>query len=750
VDLLLLAYYYLIFGDFLICKGLCSFINLNKYIKIFPPTYFVRLHVESIYSESLGPSKVPLTILSYNSSIHAGQLSESWCKFFPVGNNFIGSRTQNTLNLIFLNITECYLRSITNGHRHSVQPCFWMDIVHGKIKDGRRANSVCEVNGGLMFTLIIADSWEHNLIKENSVVVWKKLRVKLYPNVVLVFHSSTRNSIQVLCAFNLERNLPFIYCIDTLVVSKTVLRNISAAPVSWAIDKEFKFPQQIDFSMCELRKMYSKDPLDDLLLVAILRGANESVHADSYSIISRPQQWPAYRVSNEIVLVTNTMKTFLSCHCKPVVKFEMYVKPFQLEVWFSLFLCCSLIGAFISIYNMKFKLSKSFSSYFFFVSTLFEEPYSVPSVLWNNRVFKTVTITWLLTAMVFTNLYIGLMISDVTSPLQGERLVSFDQVLDTEIVANRMSDLEPSQIQHFWLNIYNHSRKEPGSTFILNVDKVKCNVDFDSLQKLAPRHKLSDRQEGFAILQKLVDDCGGNGISSRVQKILLRHPWMYSEFKELEKELLRDYEINYNKVYQHRTVAFFAPRNRHYPRNPEFSNDEEDSIKLYAAAAIEKELVACENSIFMSDARELKYELAYLNANYPRKGFYMSEEMFENGGSNPVPWKFMKLGRSKVLQYFKLLIESGIREGIIGIRKHKYYLLRRIGTKLVRGTMSIESNAGISGSIQTIFFILVFSLTIASLFFVIELLIKKWRVRSEMKIWKSCRLLIQELIFEPY
>jgi hypothetical protein len=144
-------------------------------------------------------------------------------------------------------------------------------------------------------------------------------------------------------------------------------------------------------------------------------------------------------VSNEIVLVTNSIKKLLSCYSKPAAKFGMYVKSFQLDVWFSLFLFYSLIAAFISLYNMKLKLSKSFSPYFFFV-----------------RVFKTVTITWLLTAMAITNPYIGLMISDLTSPLQGERLASFDQVLDTEFVVNKMSDLKPWEIQHFWLNIYTH------------------------------------------------------------------------------------------------------------------------------------------------------------------------------------------------------------------------------------------------------------------------------------------------------
>jgi hypothetical protein len=68
--------------------------------------------------------------------------------------------------------------------------------------------------------------------------------------------------VQVLCAFNLQRNIPSLYCDEISIVSRSVLRKISAIPVSWTIDKEFKFPDKKGFSV--LRKMYSKDLLDDL------------------------------------------------------------------------------------------------------------------------------------------------------------------------------------------------------------------------------------------------------------------------------------------------------------------------------------------------------------------------------------------------------------------------------------------------------------------------------------------------------
>jgi hypothetical protein len=117
----------------------------------------------------------------------------------------------------------------------------------------------------------------------------------------------------------------------------------------------------------------------------------------------------------------------------------------------------------------------------------------------------------------------------------------------------------------------------------------------------------------------------------------------------------------------------------------------------------------------------------------------MTDDTFENSGSSPVLWEFMRVGMSKVLLYFKLLIESGIHGGITGIRMHKHYLMRRNGTKLIQEAISSESSAGMSGSIQTIFFILVFILTIAAFTFTIEVIIKSSSFRK-----KACKALLSE------
>jgi hypothetical protein len=41
-------------------------VNLNKYIDIFPSTYFVKIFSDTLVSENVGPSKVPLTLIKFS------------------------------------------------------------------------------------------------------------------------------------------------------------------------------------------------------------------------------------------------------------------------------------------------------------------------------------------------------------------------------------------------------------------------------------------------------------------------------------------------------------------------------------------------------------------------------------------------------------------------------------------------------------------------------------------------------------
>jgi hypothetical protein len=83
-------------------------VQLNEFIDVFPRKYFVKIYFEEIIFENLGSSNVPVTLLWKNEIEVNKSLSISWCRLFPVS-SFIGVRSEKTINMIFINITKCYI-----------------------------------------------------------------------------------------------------------------------------------------------------------------------------------------------------------------------------------------------------------------------------------------------------------------------------------------------------------------------------------------------------------------------------------------------------------------------------------------------------------------------------------------------------------------------------------------------------------------------------------------------------------------
>jgi hypothetical protein len=418
------------------------------------------------------------------------------------------------------------------------------------------------------------------------------------------------------------------------------------------------------------------------------------------------------------VLVDTTQTKFLSCYSEAKVQFTMYFQPFHEYVWITIFAFCSIIALMFSVFNRKLNLSKSFNPFFFFISTLVEEPYSVPNVIWNNSFFKSITWTSILLAMVFTNLYSGTMISEVTAPLPGEILKDFDQVMNTKQEFLKLKELDYYQITEFWLNNYTTE-----NNLSADLDKFEHSCDsgpsFDS-KRYDLHHEQFRDKDSFSLLQAPVESCLGERRSNAQYVKYLSHPWIYSGVNYVDNELSQ-YWNGDDEAYSKRLVAFFSPRNRYYPKDPKFSVAQIRDNPHYLSSAIEKELVACQKSIFMGDKKDLVDEKLYLKINYPRKSFYMSDEAFEIQRSKPIIWKFVNGGKSKVPYYFQRLIESGVRQGILGLRKQEFYLRRRIGTKDIQKSIRIEINWGIAGSIQTLFFILIGFLSVSLAVFSVEL-----------------------------
>jgi len=118
----------------------------------------------------------------------------------------------------------------------------------------------------------------------------------------------------------------------------------------------------------------------------------------------------------------NSIRIF-TCYSPPLLSFHFYVSAFEKNVWTEIILCGMLLSAFLNC-HVYYNLSKTinFSSWLFYFSICMEESYSIPSIIGNNKVFRTSTILWLLTAVVLTNTYVSHVISGLNATLLGNNL----------------------------------------------------------------------------------------------------------------------------------------------------------------------------------------------------------------------------------------------------------------------------------------------------------------------------------------
>jgi hypothetical protein len=577
-----------------------------------------------------------------------------------------------------------------------------------------------------MYTLIVAMSWEHDLVEKN-VRHFRYILGHEWFHYFVLFISTNKSLPEIICDYAFGTGTILLNCVEVFgIVDALAIKTVSSA-VEWFTTIQVQHLAYKHTDPIVDRHYFTQQNTDQFLMTVALRSANESAGSDSNSgspLMCIASQYET--ISSSSVLVDALTTGFISCFEKPKLKFQMYLNPFDIEVWMSLLLCCSIIAVVIRIYNRIFHLSGSFSPIFFFVSTLVEEPYSVPSAIWNSRVFKIITLAWVLTPIVFTNLYIGLVISDVTAPVRGEILNTFDKVLGVTSDKPVPSPTMFAQVVAFWKLNYTTTVKL-NSTIRQALNKGCEDIyaaSKDTLYQYDTRgyethHAQFRTSESFVILNNQIEECEGYDVTNQVRSRFLSLPWMYAHFQRIFDGIV---QVHLDLRYLHYLYALFSPKNRLYPKNPTIPKPELEKIPIYLSAAIEKELVACERSIFVGESKALINELSYLKTNYPRKHFYISNDTLESGWSTPIIWIFMEPGSSKVPRYFKLLLEAGVREVVLGLRWQKYYLKRRVGTQFVQDTIQREGIVGMSGSIVTIFIISLACLSIATIVFLLELL----------------------------
>jgi hypothetical protein len=685
----------------------CDKLSFNDVIDNLPTDTFVKVFFEGGRPYDIFETRTPITIWHHRQDWYLKYNKTYICKLFHIGRN-IGSRTNKIFNIVQVETPLRYQQSLPNYTNI-------LNIVYGylstPIKRSSEIYQKCSWSGSNTRTMILGNFDLYKVFMKNSELLKKHLKGLIW-NVPFLFDLRPQLNCWKVCKITVIGSKT-ITCEDTLRITQGISEHQKIT--NMAQEEKRSIPNRLVPSADKVmhRQRYFMRSVNDILANEIDNMHNASYHAKVYSYMHLSSEYVFPLGTDNFVLIDDVAGNFLSCYTTPVLRFEMYVQPFEWKLWLCIGSCLSAIALFIYIYNRNQELSPSFSPFFFFASTLFEEPYSVPTALWNDSKFKTITTAWLLTSIIFTNLYTGHVITELSVPLKGEILHALEDVFGGYDKANVLDTSSLETYLRFWYNRFKFIES------LNNYSMGDCRKSIDYSEYDSYHQRFRDI-EHFALLQA-PKVCERTSFTPTNERLRLCNPLMYKYFNQFHSDSINMHygRMRFNPKYEFYVTKFISPKHRHYPREPKFSNSKNVFIDQYMAAAVEKEIVACGRSIFIAESNELQAELRYLQRNYPERTFYVGNGTIEQGTRRKLFWNYHH--KNPVLaHYVMLLLQAGIRTHILSIQSHKTYLERRIGTKIIKEKEPTAMGMDMSGSIQTIFIILSASLVLASFVFIFE------------------------------
>jgi hypothetical protein len=680
----------------------CKELSLRDVINGLPTDTFVKVFFEGLTTYDIPQTQVPITLLHYRQPHYfknnATTATTHVCRFFHIGRN-IGSRTHNIINIVQLD-TQPPFYSLHNGYLSFLIPNLWWPRLE------------CHFSGSITQTIFLGEYLVHKMFTKNLTQMLYPIASYFVRDSVLLFDLRSSLNYWKICVMHVsDRVVPI--CLDSHSIIPDMFD--SKVMTKMAVGETVQNSFLADYNTNALKERYYLGSINDILEVEVLHKYNASYHnSGTFSIYpKREVTFPIH--TDAFVLLDDIAINFLSCYTTPVLRFEMYAKPFEWELWLGIGSCLSSIAIFIYIYNRCKKLSPSFSPFFFFVSTLVEEPYSVPTALWNDSKFKVITIAWLLTAVIFTNLYTGQMITELSVPLEGEVLHALEDIFGAYGKNDWLFRNSVIDDNYFWWHNYSKLHM-PKDTVLMYETTEQMNYSITDAYYQQYREL-----EHFALLQapQTYEDWL---LKPANETQRLGNPHMYQLFTRFLQDAVSAYlqKKKFNPRYEFYVVKFISPKYRHYPRDPQFPRSKQGSIQHLMAAAVEKEIVDCGRSIFIAELNELRAELLYLKRNYPEITFYVGNGTIKSGETQKLLWLYYGHGNPILAQYLRHLLQGGIRTHILQIQSHRNYLERRIGTDIIKEQKQTVTEMDMNGSIQTIFIILVAVLLLASSAFLSE------------------------------
>jgi len=367
-----------------------------------------------------------------------------------------------------------------------------------------------------------------------------------------------------------------------------------------------------------------------------------------------------------------------TCYTVPVLSFNFYVSAFDHLVWGLISVSGITLAVFLKCHVFH-NISKSlnFSTWLFYFSIFTEEAFSVPLKISKDKVYRTATILWLLTAVVLTNIYVSHVISLLNAPLKGMRLTSQKLFLH-----NFRTEYNGKTVFQFY-----------DRDVILLDNQFK---DFDSfpwmkknLNKIYETQKL---EYGFTFLSEPIRLSYPDDVWSRIS-----NPYIYSV---AVNNLLQIVECIYarweNSTYSSVLRNLMRRSNKYYPAAHSFKRPWNASE--YARGAVEEELAQCKKSVYLEKSNQLEFKC--MSDHYQKHKFYYLKEGY---ASKVSVWGFHHLEKSRVPYVFNLFLQSGIYHQRHKIHLHKDHLKRRSVTAEIHKRTKEEIVLDMTSSIQTVF-----------------------------------------------
>jgi len=364
--------------------------------------------------------------------------------------------------------------------------------------------------------------------------------------------------------------------------------------------------------------------------------------------------------------------SFLTCYHIPIIAFDFYLAPFQLELWVA-FLSFSLILYFFLTFLIRSEFGATkfagYSVFLFVLSTITDDSCGMPCLLRKAWKIRFLLAPWFLASVIFVNVYQGIAVSSLLSPFKKTSISLFEHLTTIHYTQKLI------QKDCLWVTaIYFYSNKTDRiyetlkpklrkNMFPRSIDREK---DFNILSSMTlhedrrfPLYYVSALKWGF--MQKFWNWIVQNYVMSMVAKQV---------YGDVENGLRKDFEAS-RKIRNEEETLFnlFYPLHSDIPfelsymaNNLSFSTSthqkrftEMDDRYEYA---IEQEITKCKRTAYVDISEDVDREYEFLKKKYPHIKFFKSTETILETKQF---WSFPELFvGSKMLHGVKQMFENGI------------------------------------------------------------------------------------------